>query len=88
MRRRGLELSLNLLIIIVLGLIVLAIVAYLVINYSRGFHASTTSCRDRGGECSSSPCPPGYEGSSFFTGGCEEGMICCIPENSLLGERE
>ena len=74
--RKGVEMSLNLIILIVIGLIVAAIVIYLVASNTGRFNSGTSSCAGNGGQCKSQ-CDTGETGSAFFTGGCAEGQLCC-----------
>ena len=83
--RRGVEMSMNLIIIIVIGLIILAIIIYLLVKNTGNAQNSLSDCREKGGTCKDA-CDASESGSSFFTRGCGEGELCCIPENRLLGE--
>ena len=76
MEKRGVELSLNLIILLVLGLIVLGIVIYIVVDNMNKGNDDISACEAKGGQCKSQ-CDAGETGSAFFTGGCHEGEICC-----------
>ncbi len=84
MDRRGVEMSLNLIILIVIGLVVLAIVIYLLTSNSGKWNRDVGACQAKGGTCKSQ-CDPGESGSTFFTQGCpNQDDICCMPESALL----
>jgi hypothetical protein len=86
-RRRGVELSLNLIILIVIGLIVAALVIYLVVKNIGGADKDTTGCTTKGGHCASpGSCNAGESESSLFAGGCPSGEVCCISQQGLLGQ--
>ena len=82
--RAGVEMSMNMIIVIVVGLIILAIIIYLLVKNTGGWQGSITSCREKGGTCKST-CDSGESGSSFFKNGCDGDTLCCIPEKSLVG---
>lgn len=79
LRKRGVELSLNTVLLVALGLIVLTILVYLVMRGTSGTTKDIQSCLAKGGHCiSSPPCPEGEVGSKFFTDDCpNENDICC-----------
>lgn len=82
MRRRGVELSLNLVVLVVLALIVVSVVIYLVVKNTRDADNSLNSCTGYGGHCQRAPCPAGETGSAFFTKECAEEEICCVRTSS------
>lgn len=90
--RRGVELSLNTILLIALGLIVVAIIIYLVAKNTGGVSESLRSCAAKGGRCvavqqGTPPCGPGERGSAFMTEDCKSGpsdtrqYVCCIPSD-------
>ena len=76
MKNKGVELTLNVVILIVIGLIVAAILIYLISSSVRNANRSVTACEDKGNRCDTS-CADDEVASSFFAGGCDEGYICC-----------
>ena len=74
--RRGVELSMNLIIIIVIGLIVAALIIYIVAKNVGDADKDISGCAAKNGQCKSE-CDAGESGSAFFTGGCNSGEICC-----------
>lgn len=84
--KRGVELSLNLIILIVIGLIVAALVIYLVVRTTSSGGNDLSSCSSKGGHCAQSGgCNPGETESSLFNGGCTNGNICCISQQGFTG---
>jgi hypothetical protein len=86
--RRGVEMSLNLVIMIVLGLIVLIVLIYIVTRNTSNANRSITGCAEKGGECRSERCLEGETGSSFFSSGAgcpESNAICCFSDKNLAG---
>jgi len=80
--RHGIELSISTIILIVLGLLVLAIVLYLVASNANRANNAVSSCTGKGGQCVDvgEPCPQGTQSiGSFFTKECSEGQRCCAP---------
>lgn len=87
--RKGVEMSLNLIIMVVIGLIVLLLVIFLVTDFLGEGRDSLQSCREKGGQCYSDECPLGWQGSGLFGGDCDgEEMICCFREEDLLGRED
>jgi ABC-type cobalt transport system substrate-binding protein len=87
-RRRGVELSLNLIILIVIGLIVAALIIYLVVRTTGSGGKDLTSCTSKGGQCrpqnsGGQSCDVGESESSLFSGGCNEGEVCCISQQGF-----
>ncbi len=74
------EMSLNLIILIVLGLIVLAIIIYIVSTNAGRANNDIGACQAKGGSCVgvNDACPLGTSGSTFFTKGCNDGEKCCL----------
>ena len=74
--KKGVELGVNTMIIIVLALLVLIIIGYLVIK-SVGNSTTATTCNSRGGQCRSA-CITGELPSSYS---CKDqgGGVCCVP---------
>jgi hypothetical protein len=85
MRRHGVEMSMSLIIVIVLGLVLLAILIYVLATKTNLFGKSISSCQEKGGTCKSECDRARESGSSFFSGGCSEGDICCIPQELEQG---
>ncbi len=80
--KRGVELSVSAIVLIVLGLLVLAIVLYLVASNANRANKDLGSCTAKGGQCydAGEPCPPGTQSiGTFFTKECDEGQRCCAP---------
>ena len=61
MRKKGVELSMNVIIIAAIGLLVLVILAVLVINSTNKVPGTMKSCALLGGVCQSGSCGDGYE---------------------------
>ncbi len=80
--RRGVELSLNLVILIVIGLIAAALIIFFVTKSVTRGDADIGGCAVKGGHCEASAqyCGPDESASAFFTGGCNKGEICCVPQ--------
>ncbi len=75
--KRGVELSLNTVILIVIGLIVAAIIIYMVATSAGGADDDLRSCRAKGGVCKDQ-CDPGETGSRAFIKDCDNpDDICC-----------
>lgn len=83
MDRRGVELSLNLIILVVIGLIVMVIVIYLVASTTGDARGDISGCVQKGGQCGLT-CNSGETASSAFAGGCSPGEYCCIPPGALV----
>ncbi len=75
--RKGVEMSLNMIVLIVIVLIVAAVIIYLVVKNSNNANSDLSNCAAKGGRCDTQ-CQSGETGSTFFSGGCQEGEICCI----------
>lgn len=82
--KRGVELSLNTIILIVLGLIAAGILIYLLSSTAGKAKKDMNACEAKGGHCaaSASECTKDEQASTFFTGGCEkqygDDAVCCI----------
>jgi hypothetical protein len=78
MKKKGVELSMNVIIIAAIGLLVLIILAVLVINSSGRLQQGVTgSCAAKSGVCRTS-CNPGEQPIiSGTTQLCDTGMTCC-----------
>lgn len=77
MNRRGVEMSLNLIIYVVIGLVVLALILYLLVKYNRGGDRDFSDCDNKGGRCDSE-CREGETSVGLFGGGCPDGQKCCM----------
>ncbi len=78
MNKKGVELSMNVIIIAAIGLLVLVILAVLVINASGKAQSGTQACTVKGGLCQSgSTCSTGTQ--SVSGGICSAGQTCCSP---------
>jgi|GEM_PF-2085372 len=80
-RRKGVEMSLNLVILIVIALVVAAILLYIVVKNTRGADKDLSSCEAKGGHCeaSASDCRSGETASGFFGASCDSaGDVCCL----------
>jgi hypothetical protein len=74
MNKKGVELSMNLIIIAAIGLLVLVILAVLVINSGGKAQTGLQSCVTQGGICQTS-CAVGQ--ASITTPDCKDGKTCC-----------
>ena len=86
---KGVEMSLQAIIIAVLVLVVLVVLILIFTKGSGGFYTGVTSCSDRGGSCKDT-CDVGE--SAYALGlsgeGCEKSTKCCIPEKTIFGQGE
>jgi hypothetical protein len=82
--KRGVELTMNTIIIAVLVIVVLIVLVLIFSKSVRNFFLGTSDCHAKGGECMSE-CESGT--TNMFSGNpsCETGMICCVKETTLLG---
>ncbi len=89
MNRKGVEMSLEAIIIAVLVLIVLVVLVLIFTKGSGGFYTGVTSCGDRGGSCKDA-CESGESAYALgLTGeGCEKNSKCCIPEKTIFGQQD
>ncbi len=72
MEKKGVELSMNVIIIAAIGLLVLVILAVLVINSGGKFQSGTNSCVTQGGTCTAS-----CNGEDLGTMNCDSQKTCC-----------
>jgi len=72
MKKKGVELSMNVIIIAAIGLLVLVILAVLVINSSSKLPGATKTCTVQGGICKSSCDNGAISGAT-----CDNGNQCC-----------
>jgi ABC-type uncharacterized transport system permease subunit len=78
MNKKGVELTMNMVIIVVLVLIVLVVLAF-VITGSAGNWFKATSCNPL--QCKAS-CDSATEQANGYT--CSTGKVCCQPMSSLI----
>lgn len=76
--KRGVEMSLQMIVIAVILLLMAAIIIILVGGKLGVFKKSLEDCRSKGGECMSE-CNPG----SFPSGACEDNTLCCVSSSGL-----
>jgi hypothetical protein len=76
--KKGVEMSVNTMIIIVLGLLVLIIIAFLLMGGAKNF-TDANKCQNKGGNCEKTQCDPG-EISGVWS--CENKNPCCTPIGS------
>jgi hypothetical protein len=74
MKKKGVELSMNLIIIAAIGLLILVILAVLVINSVSKTNNSMQSCNVVGGICQTGSCT---SGDTISNGACASGKTCC-----------
>ncbi len=72
MKKKGVELSMNVIIIAAIGLLVLVILAVLVINKFVDVDKADNACNIKGGTCE-----PACTGETIPEGVCAENLICC-----------
>ncbi|HIH32068.1 TPA: hypothetical protein HA235_05150 [Candidatus Woesearchaeota archaeon] len=76
MRKKGVEMSMNVIIIAAIGLLILLILAFLIVNYVRNLNEGLKSCSvDYGGVCNS-PCSGGVA-TTDDTDCTKNGQECC-----------
>ncbi|MGV8150596.1 MAG: hypothetical protein ACP5NV_02605 [Candidatus Woesearchaeota archaeon] len=77
--KKGVEMSLQTVVIALLVLIVLAILIFLLFGGTKAFTSGTT-CENKGGSCvaSQTQCTNGYIGP-WDCKGINEGQKCCVP---------
>jgi hypothetical protein len=86
--KRGVEITLQTVIIAVLVLIVLIVLVVIFLKGTGGFLGGVTSCQDRGGTCASdSESCISSGGSVYRLGKCDSG-VCCIPQDKLSGTNQ
>ena len=74
MRKKGVELSMNVIIIAAIGLLILLILAYLVVNGISPFPKAKQECTLQQGLCQTQQCALGQQ---ILTGTCPTGEWCC-----------
>jgi len=84
--KKGVEITLQTVIIAVLVIVVLIVLLFIFTKGSSGFLTGVTSCDDRGGYCAtdSQECTAS-RGHVYRLGKCDNG-VCCLPESSLSGQ--
>ncbi|MDP2750184.1 MAG: hypothetical protein Q8O89_05105 [Nanoarchaeota archaeon] len=86
-KKKKAELSLNIIIVAVIGLLVLVIIAVIFMQRLSGYSKGTSDCKSQGADCYSGSCPSGY--ASLGTAKCYDsagepsGEACC--KNLNLG---
>ncbi|MBN2458806.1 hypothetical protein JXB28_00845 [Candidatus Woesearchaeota archaeon] len=83
--KKGVEITLQTVIIAVLVLIVLVVLLYILFKGIGGFGEGATGCVDRGGECVSDAESCRQSGGSVYSmGSCPQGMKCCMYPKNLF----
>ena len=84
MNSKGVEMSLQTMVVAALVVIILVILTVLLVRQTGIFGESINACEDKGSQyrCMST-CGAGYD----FAGaqGCGEGQVCCVETDTLLG---
>jgi len=91
--KRGVELTMQTIIIAVLVIVVLIVLILIFSKSVRNFFLGTSGCTSRNGECMSE-CPEGW--TNHFAGNpeCEaeagsgDTLLCCVRESDILGTGE
>lgn len=87
--KKGVELTLQTVIIAVLVLVVLVVLLYILFKGIGGFGEGATGCLDRGGECvSDSETCRNTGGSVFSMGSCPSGQKCCLYQQNILKDNQ
>jgi predicted permease len=73
MRKKGMEMSMNVIIIAAIGLLILIILAFLVVKKVGQTNTATESCIAKGGTCQNS----GSCTTTIPTTDCTSGKVCC-----------
>lgn len=74
MKKKGVEMSMNVIIIAAIGLLILLILAFLVVNYVTKVRTGAESCTTQGGVCQSTYC----SGETISNANCpEDKPTCC-----------
>ena len=79
MDSKGMELSINIIVIAVIALLVLVVVIAIFAGQMGGFTTGVRDCTSKGGTCTdkNSACPDGY--TTFFGSGvCPTEQKCCV----------
>lgn len=83
--KKGVEITLQTVIIAVLVLIVLVVLVFILFKGTGNFLTGATSCEDKGGECVSDAAYCRQLGGSVYSmGSCPSGQKCCIFEKNIL----
>ena len=85
MKKKGVELSMNLIIIAAIGLLVLVILAVLVINSVNNTNNSMKSCNVMGGICQSTQCASGATISNVVPCASSKPNCCRIVDVNIGG---
>lgn len=87
MNKRGVEMSLQVIVVAVIVLLIAAVLIYMVLNTARGTNKTLGDCKSKGGLCAySGDCNPGEQ--PYYLADCGEGGVCCISTkniNDVLG---
>ncbi len=81
--KKGVELSVNMMIVIVIALLVLIVLVYILMNGATNFNKAE-NCGSTGGICT--PTTTGCSGDhpipAFGFSGCDKDKVCCIKAGS------
>lgn len=77
MPRRG-ELSMEVIVVAAIAVLVLAILAFLIVNWGKIFHDGTQCTQIGGAQCADS-CEGLGDYAQVGYEGCGEGQVCCLP---------
>lgn len=83
MNRKGVELSMNLIIVAVIALLVLVVVILIFSGTAGKFSKGISDCSDRGGNLESRSCDPNTESHYALADTSTE--KCCIPKTVFTG---
>jgi len=86
MNKKGVEISMNVIIIAALGLLVLVVLAAIFLGRAGDFGQGAASCEAKGGTCAEECGNPDFGTEDFgkrdpFSKCTTEGDICCLPLN-------
>jgi len=81
MDKKAVELSINIIILIVIGLIILIVVSVMFASQAGNYGKALNDCKSKGGTCASK-CDPGF--AAFLNTNCNaDGKgtndLCCVP---------
>lgn len=82
MQKKGIELSLNTVIIASIGLLILVLLAFLVVNYVKNLREGTETCNAKGGLCQTATCTNEITPATGKTLDCSSntnGNLHCCP---------
>ena len=82
MDKKGVELSMNVIIIAAIGLLILVILAVLVINGTSNVPGTMKTCTIKGGVCQDAG--TACSGEILADGKCNDGLECCRPFTAQL----